>query len=88
MLKFMSLGPSVTTYKVERPANCTVEYVKLVLGPDKDLDFEIKYKYGDVQYNIRRKLQYYRDTGRTELGGILRVMKPETTYEIEIYKEK
>lgn len=70
-----------------RPDNCTTKYVKITIGPDEDLDFEIKYRYGDVKYHIRRVLHYMMDTGRTELGGILRVMEPRDVYEVEIYKE-
>ena len=80
---------SITTYEFERPANCTVEYAKLVLGPDEDLDFEIKYRYGDVQYNIIRKLHYFRETDSTLVGHTLfQSGEDEYTYEIEIYKEK
>lgn len=70
---------------ITRPTNCTTEYVKLVIDENEDLDFEIKYRYGDVQYNIRRILHYIKDSGITKLGGTVKILKSIDVYEIEIY---
>lgn len=62
-------------------------YVKVVIDPPDDLDFEMKLRYGNVKYKVMRVLHYMRYTGKTEWGGILRVMEPRDVYEIGIYGE-
>ena len=72
-----------------KPADCITEYIKLVVYPDENLDFEMKYKYGDVKYNVRRVLHYIKDTHiPTGFLGLHTIKEPITVYEIEIYKEK
>lgn len=71
----------------EKPANCKTEYIKLAISEDEDLDFEIKSRFGDVKYNVRRVLHYMKDTNiRTGFLGLYTIMKPLSIYEIEIYK--
>lgn len=76
-----------------KPTNCITEYIKLVIYPDEDLDFEIKYRYGDVKYNVRRVLHYMKDTHIPISKGFwgassTTIKEPITAYEIEIYREK
>lgn len=73
-----------------KPADCITEYIKLVVYPDENLDFEMKYRYGDVKYNVRRVLHYMRDTHIPKSKGLFRglttIKEPITVYEIEIYR--
>lgn len=74
-----------------KPADCITEYIKLVIYPGEDLDFEMKYKYGDVKYNVRRVLHYMKDTHIPTskwFWSSTTIKEPITVYEIEIYREK